>query len=93
VRPKLEEENVRPKYIFRLTDPGRVKWDLFVMSLAIWNCFSIPFVIAFKPKEADHPAMVTFDSLIDFLFIIDILICFRTSYLHASTGEEIMDPN
>jgi hypothetical protein len=28
----------------------RMRWDLYVMLLAIWNCISIPFEVAFSPE-------------------------------------------
>ena len=75
-----------------MASPRRVKWDLFVMALAIWNCFSIPFFIAFKPDIAGSNVMMAVDITIDFLFVVDIVINFRTSFMHPRTGEEIMDP-
>jgi hypothetical protein len=88
----VDEDEKKPT-VYRLASPNRVKWDLFVMILAIWNCFSIPFVIAFKPVDAESPGMLAFDTMIDFLFIIDIIIQFKTSYIHSQTGVEIMDLN
>ncbi len=38
------------KYMFRVNDTIRVRWDLFVMVLAAWNCLSIPFSVAFQPE-------------------------------------------
>ena len=37
------------KYMLRISDPFRVRWDLFVMTLAIYNCVAIPFHLAFHP--------------------------------------------
>lgn len=49
-RRKNRIEVVRPKWILRQQEPNRVNWDLFVMLLASYNCFSIPFGIAFEPS-------------------------------------------
>ncbi len=38
------------KYILRINDKRRVRWDLFVMVLATWNCISIPVDVAFKAE-------------------------------------------
>jgi hypothetical protein len=37
------------KHIIRCTSTNRVRWDLFVIILAIWNCIYIPFNISFEP--------------------------------------------
>ena len=34
----------------------------------------------------------TFDSMIDLVFLLDIIINFRTSFIHQINGEEITDP-
>lgn len=85
--------NVVPKFIIRVNEPQRVKWDLFVMGLATWNCLWIPLDIAFEPAISNSIPMVILDNLIDFFFIIDIFITFRTTYIKSSTGDEVMDPS
>ena len=76
-----------------VNDPRRVQWDLFVMLLAIWNCFQLPLNVAFHPSSENHPASIAIDAIIDVLFLIDIFLNFRTTYFHSKTGEEILDPN
>ena len=39
------------KCLIRHNKPWKMKWDLYVMLLAVWNCFSIPFEVAFDPDE------------------------------------------
>ena len=39
--------------IMRVNDSSRIRFDLFVMLLATWNCYAIPFEIAFEPPFAD----------------------------------------
>lgn len=68
---KKEPENVIPnlnpipKLMMRVNDPKRVKWDLFVMALATWNCIWIPLVIAFEPEAAHSIPIIIFDNVID----------------------------
>lgn len=64
---------------------------MFIILLAIYNCFNIPFVLAFRPEYGE--ALISFfvDSVIDFLFAIDILINFRTTYIDSLDGEEIFE--
>lgn len=67
-------------------------WDIFIITVAIYNCFSIPLKIAFAPPILDHVAVETIDNIIDILFIIDIIVAFRTTYYDFETGDEIFSP-
>jgi hypothetical protein len=62
------------------------------MVLAIYNSFSIPIYVTFKPPAAEEPPAVAIDFIIDMLFMFDIFLNFRTTFLHPKTGEEIFDP-
>lgn len=76
--------------LFRYNDTWRANWDLFIMGLAIWNCFVIPIEVAFEPSFLNNFIFTVINSLIDFLFLIDIFVVFRTSYVESYTGEEIL---
>ena len=52
------------------------------MALALLNIFSVPLKIAFEPPFLEAPVFVPVDFLIDFIFFLDILVCFRTVYLN-----------
>ena len=62
------------------------------MLMATWNCFSIPIEISLKPKVTDSLYYLLLNSVIDILFLVDILITFRTTYIVPSTGNEISEP-
>ena len=57
-----------------------MNWDLYVMLLAVYNCMSIPFEVAFDPEEPLYIAI--FNYVCDFSFAIDIVLAFRTTYLN-----------
>ena len=61
------------------------------MFLAIYNWFAIPVQFAFNPDFSNHPAYIAVDSMINLIFIIDVIINFRTTFIHKVTGEEIID--
>lgn len=61
------------------------------MVLATWNSFSIPIEIAFQPDIAESPFYLIFNSIIDFIFLLDILVTFRTTFI-SSSGDEISEP-
>jgi hypothetical protein len=90
------DENERTKLahkkcLFRSGDGFRVKWDLLIMLLAIYNCFMVPVQFCFDPKFAESIYFTITDMLINLIFLIDILINFRTSFIHPKTGDEVMD--
>ena len=39
------------KFLIRGHSRWKLRWDLVVMTLAIFNCFSIPFEVSFEPQE------------------------------------------
>lgn len=59
------------------------------MVLAAWNCFTIPFFVAFEPEVADHIGVTVMDGVIDLLFLMDIILNFRTTYIDPNTGNEV----
>jgi len=60
------------------------------MILCIWNCVTIPVEIAFNPASYDSYAITTFNFIIDFMFFLDIILNFRTTYHNHGTGEEVI---
>lgn len=77
-------------WILRQSDPWRVRWDLFVMLCAVYNCFVVPYEIAFMHDENLYLIFVSI--LVDIAFSADIVFNFRTTYLDHVTGDEIFDP-
>jgi hypothetical protein len=58
------------------------------MIFAIYNCFTVPLIIAFNPDEATSFLVV--NMIIDCLFIIDIILNFFTTYIDRN-GDEILN--
>ena len=94
-----DEEDIIPederwktrKCFWQMNEQIRIKWDLFVMILATWNCFAIPFNAAFSPDFMESIPIEVFNALIDLLFMVDVFINFRTSFINSKTGEEVFD--
>ena len=78
--------------MFRNGHGCQEKWDIFVMILAIYNSFTIPIQFAFHLHSMDHPVYVLVDTFINVIFILDMLVNFRTTYIDEETGEEITEP-
>ena len=87
----LNEKN-KVKWIIKINHPYRVRWDVIIMIFSIWNSITSPIEIAFKPPEFARTDMVTANYAIDILFLVDIVLNFRTSYTNALAGDEILDP-
>lgn len=78
------EESKKYKCIINFDNPWRNRWDMFIICLAIYNCFFIPFDIAFSPTFTAHPGYMTLDFLLMAFYLMDIIISFRTSFIHSS---------
>ena len=78
-------------FIFKPKDPFKVKWDIFVILLSIWNSFQIPLGFAFPDAFEDKIGYVVSDQIIDLLFMFDILINFRSCYIDSRTDELVED--
>lgn len=76
----------RPKVI-RINSPFRMKWDLFLMCLAIFNFFSLLFYASFDPETIESFIIST---IVNLLFCLDIILNFFTTYIDTN-GEEITD--
>jgi len=61
------------------------------MILATWNLFYVPYNAAFKDPIFTPIVADIMNWIIDMLFMLDILINFRTSILNKKTGEDIQD--
>lgn len=61
------------------------------MLLAIFNCIQVPYTIAFL-EEDDNVLVFALDQIIDSIFIADLVISFRTTYINDETGIEVRDP-
>ena len=79
------------RFIFKPKDPFKVKWDIFVILLSIWNSFQIPLGFAFPEAFEDKVGYVVSDQIIDLLFMFDILINFRSCYIDSRTDELVED--
>jgi len=81
-----------PSNIIKAQGINRLRWDLTIIILAIYQALTIPISIAYGVDELNSPIFKTVDSLIDLVFWIDIILNFRTSFVDSLTGEEVLDP-
>lgn len=81
-----------PPTIIKAQGINRLRWDFVIITLAVYQAVTIPISIAFEPDDFNSPTMKTIDSMIDLVFVIDIVLNFRTSFIESVNGEEILDP-
>lgn len=82
---EYEEINTR---LIRITRPFRTKWDLLLMVMAVYACFTVPLVAAFNEKET--VTLFAVNTIIDFIFLGDIAMNFFTTFIN-SNGDEVTD--
>ena len=63
-------------------------WDFLIMTTACWNVFMLPISIAFDTRD---PNLDIVNNIVDICFVLDILVCFRTTILDDDSGDEIRD--
>lgn len=69
----------------------KMNWDLLILVLAFYNCFEIPFEIAFNPPVLHSFSIEFLNNMTDVFFCLDIIVSFRTTYFDLETGDEIFD--
>lgn len=62
-------------------------WDAFIMILALINMILVPVEVAWPDNFDDLTGYTFFDYFTDFIFLIDILLNFRTTLVNKY-GEE-----
>ena len=76
--------------LLNATNPFKLKWDLFLALLTIWNCFYVPYEVVFIDYSADF-GLQSIEIVTEIAYMVDILLRIRTSYVDQTTGEEITD--
>ena len=79
-----------PRCLISVLSPARMWWDSLVLCLAVWNCFYVPFSIAFMKGEEPVPFYVA-NLFIDAAYLADIVVYLRSTYIDLQTGEEVSD--
>ena len=65
-------------------------WDIFVLILAVYNSMQVPYEHAFRPEIMNHIVFTTLNTVIDVVFVVDIVMMFFTSVI-SKKGVETYD--
>ena len=85
------EHQAKAPCLLSVNDQRKTYWDLFVMFLAAFNVFIIPLDVGFNPESFQSTYFKILNSSIDFLFLLDIILAFRTTFINENTGAEVTD--
>ncbi|OQR94171.1 cyclic nucleotide-binding protein [Achlya hypogyna] len=88
LKPKYATAYTTPnrlRAIIQPTDPRKLRWDVLLALLIVYNVMSIPFQFTFQGgfvgEDTRYPGVVMLDYAVDCMFGIDIMLTFRTAYL------------
>lgn len=101
-RAKLQRRNL-PKYLILHNSKFKATWDWFVLALVIYTAIEIPYTAAFGQLDKGQKIspvgqlkngryLAISNIVVDCLFIVDILINFRSTYTRKGTDELVIDP-
>jgi len=65
------------------TSVAKSRWDIVMFIFVFYNSIYIPLELAFEDVIEKHVAHCVIDYLIDIMFVIDMVINFRTTYFNA----------
>jgi len=88
---EYEDSKKSARFFVKGSGKARLRWDIFIIVLSVYNSFTIPLTISFSPPILSSPYVACFDAIVDFIFLIDIIITFRTTFLDPKLGEEVTD--
>lgn len=72
-------------------DKRKTYIDLIVMISAVFSAFFDPIMMAFYPHSDTFVILKTIDVLSDLIYVVDMLVIFRTTYTDSVTGQEVTD--
>lgn len=69
----------------------KLYWDIVIIVMALYNSIVIPIEIAWNVVSLASPTEIIIESVINLVFMIDIFLSFRTTYISSVSGDEIFD--
>lgn len=82
--------HIPQRYIMSYRSNFKSIWDIFVLVLAVYNSMQVPYEHAFRPEVMNHIVFKTTNTVIDVVFVVDIILMFLTSVI-SKKGVETFD--
>lgn len=82
---------IEERFIVYFNNYWRIRWDLLIIFLALWNCISIPLEVSFPRMEFfSSIGYIVVGRVVDVLFAVDIIVNMRSTYIDEKTGIEVV---
>lgn len=78
-RDQLEEDEKLPPFMVHPESLLKATWDIAMLCLVVFFAFAVPYRIGFEIVLSQGES--TFDAVADVLFMLDIVVSFRTAYI------------
>ena len=85
----LDAAIIKQPHIISARSNIRFFWDTIIIFFAIVNGIGLPLEIAFNDIIDNLEWYKVIDNITTFVFVLDILFGFFTSYVNISSGDEI----
>ncbi|CAH1263880.1 potassium voltage-gated channel subfamily H member 1-like isoform X1 [Branchiostoma lanceolatum] len=92
VLPKYKQETPKtPPHIILHYSSFKAGWDWVILILTFYTAIMVPYNVAFKLKDRENIPLLVTDSIVDIVFLIDIVLNFHTTFVGPG-GEVVSDP-
>ena len=79
---QAERDECKKRWLLHPTQPAKVAWDSVMAVLVIYSVLIVPVRVGFGVEAAKGGAW-EFEVIVDFLFLFDVVVNFRSSYRYA----------
>jgi hypothetical protein len=88
----IERAKMTEPMMLRYDSSWKIRWDLFIILLALWNSISIPLEVCFPAMPMFHTGTyIVCGRIVDLLFAVDLFVNMRVTFIHPQTGLEIVN--
>jgi len=79
----VERVKITEPLMLRHDSKWKLRWDFFIILLALWNSISIPLEVAFPEMPFfSATAYLVFGRIVDILFAVDLIVNTRVTFIH-----------
>jgi hypothetical protein len=79
----VERIKMKEPLMLRYDSTWKLRWDFFIILLALWNSISIPLEVAFPEMPFfTKTTYIVFGRIVDILFAVDLIVNMRVTFIH-----------